>query len=665
MNFIIGTSADETLTGTDGEDTIEGLGGVDLLKGGAGADIFRFSVRGFSYDTIGDFVQGQDKIDLSGLNIGNFDTLRQFISQYGTQTLITFFYASAYETIILPDFVATQLTASDFIFNTSSASLSVEGTSGNDMLIGGNGADILNGGAGYDTLAGGAGNDIFVYSTSVFGWDTIQDFTQGRDRFDVSALGIPDLETIQAFMKTNLSWPPVTGTMVIDTVFPDLLPWQFTSADFIFDTSSASRSLTGTASIDLLFGGDGADIIDGAGGNDLLVGGGGDDILIGGTGDDQFRFATANFGNDTITDFNDYNERLVFDAFRVSSFAELKTYFSQDGSDALLTIPAWAGSGSIKLADTWATSLFMIPQYNFEIETYKKFFPSGGPILADFAISAGGWSSPDLYPRHLADVDGDGFTDIVGFGQNGVLVSYGSASGTFSTAGLVVSNFGQSAGWTSDDAYHRELADVNSDGRADIIGFGQAGTLISLAKADGTFATPFVTIADFGAAQGWRSQNGFARTTGDVNGDGFADLIGFGEAGTLVALGNGDGTFGEVKLAVVDTLFAPESEPRPSPTDRARYVADVNNDGKADIVSIKSTVLDISYGLDTGRFTERADLYSYKLITDTFGLYVHPGWEDNPNYYRELADINNDGWIDIVSFSDAGVYSALNQTPLI
>jgi hypothetical protein len=37
-----------------------------------------------------------------------------------------------------------------------------------------------------------------------------------------------------------------------------------------------------------------------------------------------------------------------------------------------------------------------------------------------FAPSAGGWSSNDLYKREMADVNADAKTDIVGFGLTGV-----------------------------------------------------------------------------------------------------------------------------------------------------------------------------------------------------------------------------------------------------
>jgi hypothetical protein len=37
--------------------------------------------------------------------------------------------------------------------------------------------------------------------------------------------------------------------------------------------------------------------------------------------------------------------------------------------------------------------------------------------------SAGGWTSADRFPRQLADVNGDGRADIVGFGDAGVWVA--------------------------------------------------------------------------------------------------------------------------------------------------------------------------------------------------------------------------------------------------
>ena len=96
--------------------------------------------------------------------------------------------------------------------------------------------------------------------------------------------------------------------------------------------------------------------------------------------------------------------------------------------------------------------------------------------------------------------------------------------------------FGTNAGWSSDDTYPRELADVNGDGMADIVGFGAAGVHVSLATGDGHFAAPTFELAAFGpGAGGWSSDNLYTRELTDVNGDGTADIVGFGQAGVYVS----------------------------------------------------------------------------------------------------------------------------------
>ena len=93
---------------------------------------------------------------------------------------------------------------------------------------------------------------------------------------------------------------------------------------------------------------------------------------------------------------------------------------------------------------------------------------------------------------------------------------------------------------------------INKDGRADIVGFGIGGVLVSLAQADGSFAAPTLGSTNFNQANGWSSEDAFTRTLADVNGDGFADVVGFGVAGTFVALGKGDGTFGTANFALAN-----------------------------------------------------------------------------------------------------------------
>src|SRR5262245_26884372 len=165
--------------------------------------------------------------------------------------------------------------------------------------------------------------------------------------------------------------------------------------------------------------------------------------------------------------------------------------------------------------------------------------------LAAFAPGAGGWNNDEVYKRELADVNGDGMADIVGFGHAGVYVSQATGNGHFAAPTFELAAFGPGAGgWSSDNLYTRELADVNGDGMADIVGFGQAGVYVSQATGNGQFAAPTFELATFGpGAGGWSSDYPYIRELADVNGDGMADIVGFGQAGVYVSQATGNGHF--------------------------------------------------------------------------------------------------------------------------
>ncbi|MFP2931889.1 FG-GAP-like repeat-containing protein [Pyxidicoccus sp. 3LG] len=159
--------------------------------------------------------------------------------------------------------------------------------------------------------------------------------------------------------------------------------------------------------------------------------------------------------------------------------------------------------------------------------------------LADFGHDdiAGAWRV-DRNPRLLADVNGDGKADIVGFGYWGTEVALSTGTG-FSPKQQWIGAFGyeeNTAGGWRVDKHVRTLADMNNDGRADIIGFGYAGVYISLSTGT-SFAPEQLWLADFGYSSGltWRVEQN-PRTAADINGDGRADIIGFGNKGVHTVL---------------------------------------------------------------------------------------------------------------------------------
>jgi hypothetical protein len=287
--------------------------------------------------------------------------------------------------------------------------------------------------------------------------------------------------------------------------------------------------------------------------------------------------------------------------------------------------------------------------------TFANTITASGSFGASGA--AGGWASDDHYPRVLGDVNGDSHADIVGFGNAGTYVALANADGTFGTAALAVNSFGSSAaagGWSSNDQYPRQIADVNGDGRADIVGFGSAGVYVSLANTHGTFDAAALGTASFGsstAAGDWKSETSYPRVLGDVNGDGRADIVGFGSAGVYVALANADGTFQSASLALHSFGASSASGGWTSNDLYPRQVADVNADGMGDVVGFGSNGAYVAFATGNGNFA------SGELDLNAFGR-LAGGWATQDQYPRVLADINADGASDIIGFAHDGVHTA-------
>jgi hypothetical protein len=265
-------------------------------------------------------------------------------------------------------------------------------------------------------------------------------------------------------------------------------------------------------------------------------------------------------------------------------------------------------------------------------------------VVPNFGYSAGGWRV-EQHPRFLVDTTGKGRADVVGFGDAGVYQSLSNGDGTFGPVQFVVNNFGYSAGGWRVDKHPRMLADVTGDGRPDIVGFGYAGAWVSLSNPDGSYAAPQLGIGNFGySAGGWRVDK-HPRFLADVTGDGRADIVGFGDAGVWVSLSNGDGTFAPAQLGLNNfgyTAGGWRVDMHP------RLVADVNGDGRADIVGFGYAGVWVSLSNGDGTFA------APQLVVQNFG-YTAGGWRVD-KHPRFLADTTGDGQLDIVGFGDAGVW---------
>ncbi len=288
----------------------------------------------------------------------------------------------------------------------------------------------------------------------------------------------------------------------------------------------------------------------------------------------------------------------------------------------------------------------------------------GAPKL--FTINNGGWSNQDETPRFLTDTDGDGDSDILGFGGNQVFISvnengsFGEATG-FDISG-VTGFTANNGGWTSQNTTTRLIGDVNNDNIADVIGFGGAGRVFRALGTGTGFGVSseifFSGDTSFTTTDGWTSQNETPRHLIDLNGDGFDDMIGFGGTSVFVSINN-FGIFGEVTQVEItgETGFTINNGGWINQNETPRLLGDVTGDGNADILGFGGGAVFLAEGAGDGTFDD-AELIDFDGGTQ---FTIAQGWTSQDLTPRELADVDDDGDLDIVGFGGNTVFAALNN----
>ena len=264
--------------------------------------------------------------------------------------------------------------------------------------------------------------------------------------------------------------------------------------------------------------------------------------------------------------------------------------------------------------------------------------------VTDYLGIVNGWSSFDTFPRVTADVNGDGKEDLIGFGNENdeVYVCLSSGAGVSSCSNFLSNNYGSNWGWTNFSLYPRMLADVNGDGKADVIGFKDAGAYVSLSTGTG-FQNAQLLLSEYGTNQGWTNFGTYPRAAADINGDGKADIVGFKADGVYVSFSTGTGFS-------APSLLLSEYGTQQGWTSfdlYPRMLADVDGDGKADIIGFKSDGVYVSFSTGTG-------FLSPSLLLRDYG--TNQGWSSFDLYPRAVGDVNGDGKADIIGFKDDGTY---------
>lgn len=234
-DILYGAAGNDSLSGGNGDDTLMGGAGNDYLHGDAGLDVYRYDET-----NIGDDVIHADNLDTILFSRSTLTQADLIVSPWNAAkpNQVTFKvkgYSGSVTVDNINDVPAMDLqlgsvmvsgqdlldkaislkpltlngTSGKDVLNGKDCNDTLNGLAGNDTLAGGKGDDLLNGGKGNDTylFAAGDGHDTIVENDSTwFNSDLLKIsdaksnqlwFTRSGNNLDVSVIGTQDRVTIQ------------------------------------------------------------------------------------------------------------------------------------------------------------------------------------------------------------------------------------------------------------------------------------------------------------------------------------------------------------------------------------------------------------------------------------------------------------------------------------
>jgi len=226
----------------------------------------------------------------------------------------------------------------------------------------------------------------------------------------------------------------------------------------------------------------------------------------------------------------------------------------------------------------------------------------------------------------LADTTGNGKLDLVVVDQAvpaNVWTLLGNGNGTFQTP--------TSVALSGESGNGAVFTDLNGDGLLDLAVMDFSTNKLTIYLA--TSATTYASAVSYNTSD--TVNDACSLTAGDMTGDGKAEMVNANcKDNTLtVYVNNGDGTF-QTGVYYADALSAP-SGTTADLFPVAVSIADVNGDGKADIISANDDAGDVTILLGNGDGTVNVPSIGYA----TGGF---------PNFPPIVGDFNGDGNVDLV-----------------
>ncbi|OKH28890.1 FG-GAP repeat protein [Chroogloeocystis siderophila] len=591
---IFGYAGNDSLLGLGGNDTLDAGAGIDTLVGGTGNDIY---ITDSINDTISETSnEGTDTVQFSGEGYYDLASNVENLTLIGTKPQDG--NGNYQKNIIIGNAADNYLNGredSDTLYgNDGDDFLAGDGDEyefafeyffGDDVLYGGNGNDTLSGinigvgarvpevdSAGYDTLYGGAGNDI------LYGWNDVLKGGTGNDTYylyrnnTVIEVANAGVDTIVSKFDENYTLGKHQENLILSED-------DYYRADNLNGIgNSLNNQIIGNNANNLLIGLAGNDTLKGEEGNDYLVGSfglpGDKDILTGGAGIDTFILGdfSQDFYDDLnnktsgvgdyalITDFNPNQDIVRLSGAKSDYFLRSSPTGLPLGTALYKNKPQNQPDKLIAIIQSQSGSLNLNGNYfRFNSTEFNLFSLNGRNGFAVNGINTN---------RSAFDLNKDGFDDLIfwaspfvpnpkeyvvlgkaGFSNNLDLAELNGSNGfTLNLMNAEKESFIVDVGDINGDRYDDLLISTSNPGsntRGYVV-FGKAvgfGSSIDLAKLNGNNGF---------ALKGSKSGYGFDNVTitGDINGDGFDDIVvgdGYGDPNGKTNAGANYVVFGRAK----------------------------------------------------------------------------------------------------------------------
>jgi Ca2+-binding RTX toxin-like protein len=514
---IQGLAGDDRLYGMGGNDTLDGGAGSDTLDGGTGNDTYRFGT-GSGSDTVTDYDTTAGNTDAIVLDAG-IDPSQVTLSRSGGNHLelslgetggiltvsdwfkddspdyrveeIRFHDGTVWDVDEIRLRVLQGTNGEDMLIGYDSDD-TIDGRGGDDTIIGGAGLDTITGGSGADILEGGTGDDTYVF-TSGAGSDTILDIDTTPGNLDVIHLGVPSGDGAADLERGNndlfISYGEGSEIRVIDWFADDAhrveiiefsngTQWDAAYIQQAVTTPSDGNDvLYGTNLDDTIDGGGGDDRIYGLGGNDLLFGGSGNDDVYGDAGNDTLYGGAGDDymdgGSGTNVVYGDAGNDILFGGWGDD------TLYGGDGRDGLIdyggtgVFTGGAGDDTITAEEDGLYTVYFSRGDGFD-SIYSRFIYAGDP--SDRLVFGEGITVGDLSVQVNIEEPYGGES---GYGEECILAL---AIGIGNDEGVVIETYpsgGESGGYDGDRLSFGEF--IFADGTVltldDLVGMADGGTI--------------------------------------------------------------------------------------------------------------------------------------------------------------------------------------------